>query len=85
VQVQLRTAEGRAELIVRDHGPGLPNDEFDRVFEPFHRGSAARDRVGTGLGLALARQIARHHGGELRCRYEPDGAFAFVLSIPVVT
>ena len=85
VQVRLRTAEGRAELIVRDHGPGLPNDEFDRVFEPFHRGSAARDRVGTGLGLALARQIARHHGGELRCRYEPDGAFAFVLSIPVVT
>lgn len=84
VQVRLRVAGGRAELVVSDHGPGLPKDECDRVFEPFYRGSAARDRAGTGLGLALARQIARRHGGELGCRYEPDGAFAFVLSIPVV-
>jgi len=84
VQVRLRVAEGRAELVVRDHGPGLPKDEFARVFEPFYRGGAARDRAGAGLGLALARQIARHHGGELACRCEPDGAFAFVLTIPVV-
>jgi len=84
VQVQLRVAEGHAELLVSDHGPGLPKDESDRVFEPFYRGSAARERAGIGLGLALARQIARHHRGELSCRYEPDGAFAFVLSIPVV-
>lgn len=85
VQVRLQVIEGRAELVVRDHGPGLRNDECQRVFEPFYRASAARDRAGTGLGLALARQIARHHGGELGCRYEPDGAFAFVVSIPVVT
>lgn len=84
VQVRLQATGSRAELIVRDHGPGLSKDEFDRVFEPFYRGKAARDRAGTGLGLALARQIARHHGGELGCRYEPDGVFAFVLSIPVV-
>jgi signal transduction histidine kinase len=85
VQVRLRVADGRAELVVRDHGSGLPDDDFHRVFEPFYRGNAARDRAGTGLGLAIARQIARHHGGELGCRYEPDGFFAFVLSIPVVT
>lgn len=84
VQVRLQRLEGRAELVVRDHGPGLPEDECHRVFEPFYRGSAARDRAGTGLGLALARQIARHHGGELSCRYEPDGVFAFVMSIPAV-
>jgi signal transduction histidine kinase len=82
VQVRLRTTEGRVELIVRDHGAGLPEDEMDRVFEPFYRGSAASERAGTGLGLALARQIARHHGGELGCRYEPQGSFALVLSIP---
>lgn len=84
VQVRLQVIDGRAELVVRDHGPGLPQDECQRVFEPFYRAGAARDRAGTGLGLALARQIARHHGGELACRYEPDGAFAFVVSIPVV-
>lgn len=85
VQVRLRVIDGHAELVVRDHGPGLPQDECQRVFEPFYRASGARDRPGTGLGLALARQIARHHGGELGCRYEPDGAFAFVVTIPVVT
>lgn len=84
VQVRLRVSDGQAELVVRDHGPGLPKDECERVFEPFHRGRAAHDRVGTGLGLALARQIARRHGGELGCRYEPDGAFAFVWTIPVM-
>lgn len=84
VQVRLHVVEGRAELIVRDHGPGLPQEDCLRVFEPFYRASAARDRAGTGLGLALARQIARHHGGELGCRHEPDGAFAFVVSLPVV-
>ncbi len=85
IQVRLRTGEGRAELVVRDNGPGLPESEYDRVFEPFYRAGAARDRAGTGLGLALARQIARRHGGELSCREEPDGAFAFVWSIPVLT
>ncbi|MHA6206251.1 ATP-binding protein [Dyella soli] len=85
VQVRLQVADGRAELVVRDHGPGVPEGECASVFEPFYRGSAARDRAGTGLGLSLARQIARHHGGELACRYEPDGAFAFVLSLPVAS
>lgn len=85
VQVRLQVVDGRAELSVRDHGPGLPPEECQRVFEPFYRASAARDRAGTGLGLALARQIARHHGGELACRRDPDGAFAFVVSIPLVT
>lgn len=84
IQVRLRVVDGVAELAVRDHGTGLPPDEFDRIFEPFYRCRAARDRAGTGLGLALARQIARHHSGELVCRYEPDGAFAFVVSIPVM-
>lgn len=84
IRVRLRAAAGHAELVVSDHGAGLPEHECARVFEPFYRGSAARERSGTGLGLALARQIAHHHDGELGCRYEPDGTFAFVLSIPVV-
>lgn len=85
VQVRLQATEGRAEFIVSDHGAGLPSDECERVFEPFYRGEAARNRAGTGLGLALARQIARRHHGELACRREPDGRFAFVLSIPLAT
>jgi signal transduction histidine kinase len=54
---------------VRDHGPGIPESEIIRVFEPFYRveGSRSRDTGGTGLGLSIARNIAQRTRGTLRC------------------
>src|SRR5262245_43385759 len=58
--VTIRVARG--EIRVCDAGPGVPEAERERVFEPFYRGAR-----GSGLGLSIVRQIARRHGGEVRC------------------
>lgn len=67
------TADGtEAAVVVTDHGPGVPSEEQDRVFERFWRGRP--DTAGTGLGLPIARQIAAAHGGSLAVRSPgPDG------------
>ncbi len=74
----------RLVLTIRDQGPGIPNTELERVFEPFYRleGSRSRDTGGTGLGLSIARNIARAHGGELTLRNHPAGGLEAVLELP---
>ena len=61
-----RNAAGDAELIVEDRGPGIPATEREKIFEPFYRSAGEKAPVkGFGLGLALVRQIARAHGGDV--------------------
>ena len=78
--------EGAGEVIIRilDRGPGIPEQELERAFEPFFRGEASRSREtgGTGLGLGIARNIARAHGGELVLRNRPGGGLEAILSLP---
>jgi signal transduction histidine kinase len=75
---------GQAELRVRDHGPGIAPGERDRVFEPFYRSWQRPASSGTGLGLALVREIARRHGGEAICLAPPQGSGALiVVSLPL--
>lgn len=76
-------AGGGASLAVRDHGPGLPEGEAARVFEPFYRPRGhGEDAGGWGLGLALVRQIARRHGGEVRHATPEGGGAVFVVELP---
>ncbi len=72
-----------ATLTVWDSGPGIPAEEFERVFEPFYRRQGTRDNLGTGLGLALVRQIAQRHGGSARCAVLQDGRGSFVVTLPL--
>ncbi len=75
----------QVRLEVYDHGPGLPEDQFELVFQPFYRTDAARARSkgGTGLGLAIVRQIVELHGGTIRLRNHPQAGGLWVqLELP---
>jgi two-component system, OmpR family, sensor kinase len=69
-------------LSVRDHGPGIPASEAERVFEPFYRPAGRAEAAGGwGLGLALVLQIARYHGGSVRLETPADGGALFVVEL----
>jgi signal transduction histidine kinase len=82
--LSVKDEAGRLTIAVADEGPGLPEAELEQAFEPFYRGEASRSRDtgGTGLGLGIARNIARAHGGELVLRNRPGGGLEAVLSLP---
>ena len=84
VTVQVAAGAAGATLRVCDRGPGVPDSYRERIFEPFFRlpGHAEREG-GVGLGLALVRQIAQRHGGDVRCEPHEGGGSCFVLSLPV--
>lgn len=70
-------------LEVLDRGPGVAEHERERIFEPFYRAQGASERAGgVGLGLALVRQIARHHGGQAHCLPRDGGGSRFRVSLP---
>ena len=69
-------------LAVEDEGPGVAAGERTRIFERFARGSAARHRVGTGLGLALVAEHATALGGEAWVEDRPGGGARFVVRLP---
>ncbi|WP_075768848.1 HAMP domain-containing histidine kinase [Aerophototrophica crusticola] len=72
-------------VTIDDHGPGIPEAEFDNVFRPFYRleASRSRDTGGTGLGLSVANDIIRGHGGEIRLSNRPGGGLRVTVTLPV--
>jgi two-component system sensor histidine kinase CpxA len=79
-----RDKPDRWRIVIRDHGPGVPEDMLPRLFEPFVRVGTARDRAsgGYGLGLAIAQKAVRLHGGEVSARNELAGGFSVVVTLP---
>ncbi len=83
VGLSREAASGLVRLSVCDRGPGVPQDERERIFEPFYRARGASEKSGgVGLGLALVRQIARHHGGDAVCLAHEGGGSCFEVSLP---
>ena len=83
VAVEVRREGQEAVVRVRDHGPGVPAAERERIFEPFYRLAGASERFGgVGLGLALVRSISQRHHGSVNCEEQAGGGACFVLRVP---
>lgn len=84
VRVSVSGAPGVVRLEVADTGPGIPEEELERVFERFHRLDPSRARAtgGTGLGLAIARQLIEAHGGRIWAESVPDEGSTFMVELP---
>ncbi len=77
-RVRIAPADPEVLVEIEDDGPGLPEDEIVKVFEPFYRATRDEDHGGMGLGLSVARSIARAHGGEVELSARPGGLTATV-------
>jgi two-component system OmpR family sensor kinase len=77
-------AEGAVEIVVDDDGPGIPESEREKVFDPFYRLDRSRDRAtgGFGLGLSITRKAVALHGGTVRTEVSPLGGARFVITLP---
>src|SRR5262249_24102605 len=78
--IGVRLAGG--ELTVRDHGPGIAEEDVPHVFERFYRATTARSMPGSGLGLAIVQQVAEAHGGTIEVESAPGGGTLMRLKLP---
>ena len=85
VEAAVVRAEGGVLITIRDRGPGVPESDLERIFEPFYRVAEARDRDtgGEGIGLAITAQVMKAHGGKAVAANRPAGGFEVRLSLPM--
>jgi two-component system sensor histidine kinase CpxA len=87
VILSLERGRKQVHLDVRDFGPGLPGGELEKIFEPFYRVQESRDRGsgGHGLGLSIAANAVRRHGGRIGARNADDGGLIVRISLPHIS
>ena len=78
--IEVSVADGA--VVVRDHGPGIADEDAERVFDRFYRSARARGRPGSGLGLAIVRQVADTHGGTASVETAAGGGARFRIDLP---
>jgi len=85
VHVRAKVRQKRAEIIIDDDGPGIPADRREDVFRPFYRLDESRNPStgGTGLGMTIARDVVRGHGGELTLEDSPSGGLRARIRLPL--
>ncbi len=84
LEVRAQSAGGAVEITVRDHGPGIPADALEKIFEPFYRPEAARQRTtgGAGLGLAIVKRCIEACGGSVAATLAESGGLRISIRIP---
>jgi two-component system OmpR family sensor kinase len=87
IEIDLEASATEAVVTVRDHGPGIPPDDLDRIFERFARLDAGRARAqgGTGLGLSIVRSIVESHNGTVAVANDATGGAVFTVRLPLST
>jgi two-component system sensor histidine kinase KdpD len=83
IEVSAEITGGELLVSVVDHGPGLPPDELERVFDKFHRVEREGATEGIGLGLTISRGVVVAHGGRLWAENRPEGGAAFHFTLPI--
>ena len=82
IEVRAQHDGDRVEIRIADNGPGIPPAHLTRIFEPFF---TTKKETGTGLGLALSKEIVERHGGAIAVRNRPEGGAEFTLTFPAVS
>ena len=82
VSARSRRVEGKVVVRIVDQGPGIPEAEWQRIFEPFQRGGSESARTGSGLGLAIAKGFVEANGGEIGIESLPGQGTSFVVALP---
>ena len=84
VAIVLEESPGELRVVVRDRGPGVPEAELERIFEPFHRVADSREREsgGDGIGLAITARVMKAHGGRASAANAPGGGLRVALELP---
>jgi two-component system sensor histidine kinase ResE len=85
VDLELHREDGHALVSVSDHGCGIPEAEIPHIFDRFYRAQGSSRADGTGLGLALAREITDHLGGEIRVQSRPGTGSTFSVALPLTS
>jgi signal transduction histidine kinase len=85
VDLSLSRENGRAVISVTDRGCGIPEAEIPHIFDRFYRAKGSSRADGTGLGLALAREITDHLGGQIQVKSRPGAGSTFSVTLPLAT
>jgi signal transduction histidine kinase len=84
VTLGVHMENGEAVVSVSDQGPGIPEYDMPHIFDRFYRGRQIRDRIpGTGMGLAIVREIVQAHGGRIWARNLPSRGAEFSFTLPL--
>lgn len=82
VSIELICKKDKMKYVVEDEGPGIPEEELEKIFEKFYR-SKNQSHVGSGLGLSISKSIVETHGGTLTAENRKEGGARFCIEIPV--